>query len=161
MTLYVDESPPKLEGIIVQGGKLIFADEEDMEIHAGLIIVRGGQFRAGTPDAPYEHDLTFVMYGDYYGKQLPEFGNKVIGCFECKFSMYGQVRDTWTTLDATISAGDTSFTVSEDVDWVAGDQIVVASTDFDHNQAEQREIASISGRIVTVTKAFNYKHVAE
>ena len=65
--------------------------------------------------------------------------------------MYGQVRDTWTTLDATISAGDTSFTVSEDVDWVAGDQIVVASTDFDHNQAEQREIASISGRTVTVT----------
>ena len=42
MTLYVDQSTPQLEGIIVENGKLIFADEGDMEIHTGLITVNGG-----------------------------------------------------------------------------------------------------------------------
>lgn len=48
MTLFVDQSTPKLEGIIVEEGKLIFADEADMEIHTGLITVNKGEFRAGT-----------------------------------------------------------------------------------------------------------------
>ena len=42
MTLYVDQSTPQLEGIIVENGKLIFADEGDMEIHTGLITINGG-----------------------------------------------------------------------------------------------------------------------
>jgi len=49
------------------------------------------------------------------------FGNKGIACLNCKFSMYGKPRiPTWTTISATISPNDISFTVSEDVDWVAG-----------------------------------------
>ncbi len=48
MTLLVDQSTPRLDGIIVQGGKLIFSDEADMEIHTNLITLNGGEFRAGT-----------------------------------------------------------------------------------------------------------------
>ena len=75
--------------------------------------------------------------------------------------MYGKERTrTWTTLAATISPGDSSFTVRESVDWVAGEEIVVASTDFDHNHAERRTILSVSGTTITVTKQFVYKHVS-
>ena len=64
------------------------------------------------------------------------FGNKGIGCMECKFSMYGAQRQkTWTMIANTINPGDSAFDVIETVDWVIGDRIVVASTDFDHNQA--------------------------
>ena len=42
MSLYVDESTPQLEGIVVEEGKLIFADEADMEIHAGIITINKG-----------------------------------------------------------------------------------------------------------------------
>lgn len=50
--------------------------------------------------------------------------------------MYGQERSqTWTMLASTVSAGATTLTLQEDVDWVAGEKIVVASTDFDHNHA--------------------------
>ena len=139
MTLFVDESTPKLEGIIVEAGTLMFADEADMEIHAGLIMLNGGKFIAGTEDKPYEHKLTFVMYGEYYGTQTPIAGNKGIVCIECKFSMHGQVRTkTWTMLSATVSPGDNSFTVEDSIDWQVGEKIVIASTDFDHNQAEER-----------------------
>ena len=53
MTLFVDQSTPKLEGIIVEGGALVFADEEDMEIHTGLITLNGGRFIAGKEKKPY------------------------------------------------------------------------------------------------------------
>ena len=53
MTLFVDQSTPQLEGIIVEEGKLVFADEDDMEIHAGLITLNGGEFIAGTENKPY------------------------------------------------------------------------------------------------------------
>ena len=42
MTLYVDQSTPKLEGIVVEEGKLIFSDEKDMEVHAGSITINKG-----------------------------------------------------------------------------------------------------------------------
>ena len=42
MTLYMDETTPQLEGIITLGGNLFFADEADMEIHAGIIVMNGG-----------------------------------------------------------------------------------------------------------------------
>ena len=63
------------------------------------------------------------MYGGYYDKQLPLYGNKGIACIECKFSMHGAVRTkTWTTLSATVdpsvNAPVTQITLSEDVDWV-------------------------------------------
>lgn len=42
------------------------------------------------------------MHGDYYGTQLPGFGNKVIGCHSCTFDLHGEKRDkTWTELSIT------------------------------------------------------------
>ena len=38
--------------------------------------------------------------------------------------------------------------------------VVVASTSYDHNEAEEMTIASVSGRVVKLTKAFKYKHFA-
>ena len=43
MALYVDQSTPILEGILVEGGKLIFADEQNsIEVHTGFITLNGG-----------------------------------------------------------------------------------------------------------------------
>ena len=79
------------------------------------------------------------MYGEYYGTQTAIAGNKGIVCIECKLSMYGKERvKTWTMLSATINPGDNQFTVEDTIDWQVGEKIVVASTDFDHNQAEER-----------------------
>lgn len=101
------------------------------------------------------------MYGSYWGRQQPIIGNKGIGCIKCKLSMWGQERTkTWTTISATISAGDTSFTVSEAVDWQVGEEIVVASTDYEHTHAERRTITNVAGNTFTVDSAFEHKHLS-
>jgi hypothetical protein len=92
-----------------------------MTIQAESIIVKGGRFIAGTEANPYQHNLMFIMSGDYYGAQLPMFGNKVIGCLECKFSMYGKERSkTWTSLQSTVAIGSKTLILTEDVDWQIG-----------------------------------------
>lgn len=150
-----------MEGIIVENGTIEFADESDMTVSAGFITLRGGEFIAGTEEDDYDHKLTFVMYGNYYAPQQPMFGNKGIGCLECKFSMIGKKRTpTWTMIATTINAGENQFTVIEDVDWQVGEHIVVASTSYDHNEAEERVIKSISGRTITVDRNFKYSHYA-
>jgi len=116
---------------------------------------------AGTEDKPYQHQLTFELHGDYYGAQLPMFGNKGIGCMECYLSLYGQPRTTtWTSLDSTALAGSTSITVQDSIDWQVGEEIVIASTDFDHNQAERRTIAAVNGKTLTLNQSLNYQHFA-
>ena len=93
-----------------------------MTVSAGFITMNGGTFIAGTQQHPHLSNLNFVMYGDYYGKQQPMFGNKGIGCLNCKFSMYGKPRSmTWTTISATINPGDTTLTLTDIVDWQVGE----------------------------------------
>lgn len=97
MTLLVDvASTPLLDTIIVEG-KIKFADEQDMTLDARYFLVIGGEFEAGTEDKRYSHNLLITMHGGYYDRQLPIFGNKVLGCLNCKFNMHGQERTpTWT-----------------------------------------------------------------
>lgn len=89
------------------------------------------------------------------------FGNKGIGCMECFLSLYGQKRlYTWTQLNSTINVGDITLTVQDPVDWNVGETIVVASTSFDHYEAESRNIVTVNGNIITVDTPFNNFHFA-
>jgi len=78
------------------------------------------------------------MYGDYYDKQLPMFGNKGIGCKNCKFSMHGrELERTWSEMVATAEKGADEITVIHDVtaDWKVGDRIAIASSSIDHMES--------------------------
>jgi hypothetical protein len=120
MTLLVDQSTPKLAGIAVQNGTIIFANNTNLTVTTGFITVVGGRFIAGTEEQPLNSNLTFILTGGYYDAQQPIGGNKMIFCLECKFSMYGRPRTVWTTLKATITPNSTDLVVNEDVDWQVG-----------------------------------------
>ncbi len=125
-----------MEGIIVENGTIEFSNERDMVVSAEFITLRGGEFIAGTEEDDYDYKLTFVMYGNYYSPQQPMFGNKGIGCLECKFSMIGKKRSpTWTVLNRTVNPDENIITVKEPVDWKVGESIVIASTSYNHNEA--------------------------
>ena len=47
-TLLVDVNTPKLEGIAVEGGTLLFDDSQDLTVRAGFITANRGRFIAGT-----------------------------------------------------------------------------------------------------------------
>ena len=80
MTLLVDQSTPKLAGIAVQNGTIIFANNTDITVNTGFITMVGGQFIAGTEQQPLYSNLTFILYGGYYDAQIPIGGNKMIFC---------------------------------------------------------------------------------
>lgn len=162
MVLLVDQSTPNLQTIIVEGS-IIFADEGEMVIETGSIIVNFGVFRAGTEKVPYQNKLTFLLHGSFYDKQLPGFGNKAIGCHCCKFDMYGTPRlKTWSELTATANVGDTSITISDTVDWAVGEVIVIASTSTDHYEAERRTISTIDtvNKLITFDDPLLHQHLS-
>lgn len=59
--------------------------------------------------------------------------------------IHGKVRTpTWTLLSSTANVGDTVITVDDDVDWVAGEQIFVTSSETNHAESEVRIIKEIN-----------------
>ena len=157
--LIVDRSTPKLNLILVEGTIIFF--NTDLTIQAETILVSKGTFIAGTQAIPFVNKLTFILSGDYSGKQLPEFGNKAIGCYNCHFSIHGKTRaPVWTELSETAAVGATVIKVATAVDWIAGEEIVIASSSYEHSEAERRTIASIDGtkKEITLTQALTYKH---
>ena len=163
MVLLVDQSTPKLYSIIVEGW-IVFSDELPvMLVQTNMLIVEYGVFQAGTEKSPYVNNLTFVLTGDYYDKQLPGFGNKVIGCHSCTFDLHGKPRNvTWTELIQTVNVGDLNLTLTTPVDWKVGEVIVVVATSYNHTEAEQKVITAIdaSKTTITVDTAFAYQHLS-
>ena len=75
--------------------------------------------------------------------------------------MHGRTKEVvWTELSETASAGSKQIKLTTAVDWEAGEQIVLASTEYEHSEAEQMTIAAIdaSKKIVTLTEALKHSH---
>ena len=68
-------------------------------------------------------------------------------------------KNTWTKLasDRRRQAA-TSIQVLNAAGWRVGDEIVLASTDFNPRQAERRTISAISGNTITLDKKLDYMH---
>ena len=76
-------------------------------------------------------------------------------------SLHGNRKDSWTKLAKTAAAGSNTIEVLNAGDWKKGDEIVVASTDFDPHQAERRTISSISGKVITLDQKLEYMHYGQ
>src|SRR4051812_27002104 len=73
-------------------------------------------------------------------------------------NLHGPEKNTWTKLAKTAEAGSTSIEVLNAAGWRAGEEIVLASTDFDPRQAERRTISAIRGNTITLDKKLDYMH---
>lgn len=67
----------------------------------------------------------------------------------------------WTRLGSTATSGQTSITLSEGVNWSAGFEILLTTTDTRIDHAERLTIANVSanGTVLTLTSALTYTHV--
>jgi hypothetical protein len=60
-------------------------------------------------------------------------GNKVIGCHMCELDIHGvKPSHYYSLLSSTANVGATSIMVDDLTDWKVGDEIVIASSDWDH-----------------------------
>ena len=82
---------------------------------------------------------------------------------ESTISMHGidGEKVSWTQLAATVDRGSKAITLAETVNWEVGDEIVIAPSGFDANEAEKRTIIAVDGNKVTLDKALEYEHFGE
>ena len=148
LNLLVDiDSSPELNMVLVDGGSITFPSNPDPNhvrtFDAKVIFIRNGIFEAGTERDPYSSKLVITMHGKKYDPTVPIYGNKVLGGRYSTIDMHGIARDTaWTNLDSTVAAGATEITLVKTVDWRAGEKIMITSTSFERDEAEEVLISS-------------------
>jgi hypothetical protein len=104
-TLIVDVSTEVLFAVIIEGG-IYFSDNYGISFHSYYFLIQGGEAMAGCKTNPRVNKLNIVQYGNYFTRPLPEFGNKVIGCYKCKMQFYGQSKaPNWTYLAEDVKKG--------------------------------------------------------
>jgi cell migration-inducing and hyaluronan-binding protein len=152
----LDVSPPTLGGMTING-KLRFADESDLELNTEWIMVHG-ELEIGTEASPFTHKATITLTDNVKDEQLMGMGDRGIMLSGGTLNMHGNRSNSWTKLAATAEAGSSSIEVLDASQWQVGDQIVLASTDYDPRQAEVRSIAAISGNSLTLDQPLEYMH---
>lgn len=167
---------PILNLVNIEGG-LIFLPVEnesdpnyDRYFSAHNIMVRNGFLQAGTKEFPYTSKLTITLYGEEYDPYIPLYGNKVLAIRYSRLDMHGQERvRTWTDLKFTANAGESLIILNDmngdDLDWQVGEEIVIASTDYEGRNSEKKVITSISATttnpVIGLDSPLDFTHFAE
>jgi hypothetical protein len=158
-TVLLDVSPPALGGITING-KLSFSDESDLELNTEWIMVHG-ELEIGTEAQPFTHNATITLTDIVKDEQLMGMGDRGIMLSGGTLNLHGNRSNTWTKLAATAEAGSSTIEVLDASQWQAGDEIVLASTDYNPRQAERRTIAAINGNSITLNEALEYMHFGQ
>ncbi len=152
----LDVSPPALGGVTING-KLSFANTADVELTTEWIMLHG-ELEIGTEAAPHTRKATITLANNVKDEELMGMGDRGIMISGGTLNLHGNRKNTWTKLAATAEAGSNSIQVLNAAEWRVGDEIVLASTDFNPRQAERRTISAISGNTITLDKKLDYMH---
>jgi len=159
MDVVLDVSPPPLHGLRING-KLSFADNKDLELTTEWIMVHG-ELEIGAEASPHKRNATITLTNNVPGEDIETMGDRGIMMMGGTLSLHGTEKNSWTKLTKTAAAGSNTIEVLNPGDWKKGEQIVVASTDFDPHQAEERTISSISGNKITLDQKLQYMHYGQ
>jgi len=135
-------------------GSLIFSRNVNTNLDVGNVFVhRQGYLEIGTALDPIpagvEATLRFVNAED------GEHGLHISG----EGQIHGHpVQHVYTRLAESASKDSTTIEVEDAVGWVAGDQIVIASTSRDPGDSEINVVDSIDGRDMTLKSKLKFRH---
>src|SRR6188508_2906098 len=162
----LDVSPPALGGVTIDG-KLSFANSADLELTTEWILLHG-ELEIGTEAKPHTRKATITFTNNVKDEDIGGMGgpndksDRGIAIMGGTLNLHGERRlNTWTKLAQTAAAGSTSIQVLDASSWRVGDEIVLASTDFDPRQAERRTIAAIRGNTITLDKKLDFMHFGQ
>src|SRR4029079_1956176 len=152
----LDGSPPALNGLTIDG-KLSFANTADLELTTEWVMVHG-ELEIGTEAWPHTRKATITLTDNVKGEDIgvpaatvaSERVDRGIILMGGTLNLHGDRKHTWTKLPNPANAGSTSIQVLDASGWRVGDEIVLASTDFDPRQAERRTISAIKGNAITL-----------
>src|SRR5689334_6987540 len=162
MHVILDVSPPALRSVTING-TLSFADNKDLELTTEWVMVHG-ELEIGTEARPHTHMATITLTDNVKDEDMSGVGgtsdrsDRGIMMMGGTLNLHGNRTNSWTKLSKTADAGSNSIEVLNAAGWRVGDEIVLASTDFDPRQAERRTIAAIKGNTITLDKKLDYMH---
>ena len=162
MDVVLDVSTPPLRGLTING-KLSFANNRDLELTTEWIMLHG-ELEIGTEKSPHTRKATITFTNNVKDEDISGIGgttdrvDRGIMLMGGTLNLHGDRQNTWTKLANTAPAGSTSIQVLNAAGWRVGDEIVLASTDFDPRQAERRTISAISGNTITLDRKLDYMH---
>src|SRR5215470_14610459 len=157
----LDVSTPPLHGLTING-KLSFADNKDLELTTEWIMLHG-ELEIGTEAKPHTRKATITLTDNVKGEDFGGMGgndrsDRGIMLMGGTLNLHGNRKDSWTKLAKTAAAGSNTIEVLNAGDWKKGDEIVLASTDFNPRQAERRTISAISGNTITLDQKLDSMH---
>jgi hypothetical protein len=158
--ILLDVAPPALRSLTLNG-KLSFSNALDLELKTEWIYVSGGELDIGSEANPYTRKATITLTDNVPNEDINTMGDRGIMMLGGTLSLHGDRTNAWTKLARTAKAGSATITVLNAAGWRKGDQIVLASTDFDPHQAEERTVTAISGNALTLDKPLQYMHFGE
>src|SRR5580700_9591940 len=162
MNVVLDVTPPALRSLTING-KLSFADNKDLELSTEWVMVHG-ELEIGTEARPHTRKATITLTDNVKDEDMSGIGgtndrsDRGIMMMGGTLNLHGNRTNSWTKLSRTAEAGGNSIEVLNAAGWRAGDEIVLASTDFDPHQAERRTIAAIRGNTITLDKKLDNMH---
>src|SRR5690554_1248384 len=159
MEVVLDVSPPPLRSLTIDG-KLRFANDKDIELITEWIMLHG-ELHIGSEAEPHTRNATITLVDNVPGEDINTMGDRGIMLMGGTLHLHGDRVHTWTKLAKTAEKGSTRIEVLDATGWRVGDEIVLASTDFDHKQAERRTIAAIDGNVITLDRPLEYMHFGE
>ncbi|MCL6249487.1 G8 domain-containing protein [Altererythrobacter sp. KTW20L] len=160
MDVLLDVVPPTLRSLTIDG-KLTFSNDLDIELATDWIYLRRGELHIGSEERPHTAKATITLTDNVPGEDINTMGDRGIMLMGGTLSLHGDREHTWSKLSGTAEAGATRIEVLDASGWRVGDEIVLASTDFDPRQAEKRTIAAISGNAITLDRPLQYMHFGE
>lgn len=166
----LDTSTARLDNLLVEGCVEVDAAAASTALDARWILVRGGgALRAGTPEQPHVGRFTITLWGtneteSIIGSGIMALGTKVLAIGQDgTLSLHGAARakTSWVQLNAHAAVGATSITVDRATGWTVGDQIVIAASGWDPQEAERVTIAAVNGNQINFTPALKHRHFGQ
>jgi len=153
----LDVSPPALGGLSIDG-KLTFANNADLELTTEWIMLHG-ELAIGSEANPHTRKATITLTNNVPDEDpMGGMGDRGIMISGGTLNLHGDRQHTWTKLSKTAEAGSNSIEVLDAAGWRVGDEIVLASTDFNPRQAERRTISAIRRNTLTLDRNLEYMH---
>src|SRR6186713_2334370 len=153
----LDVSPPALGGLSIDG-KLTFANDADLELTTEWIMLHG-ELAIGSEASPHTRNATITLTNTVKNEDvMAGMGDRGIMISGGTLNLHGDRTNTWTKLSSTANAGSISIEVLNAAGWRVGDELVLASTDYDPRQAERRTISAIRGNKLTLDRKLDYMH---
>ncbi len=157
--IVLDVSPPALRSLTIMG-TLKFADKKDISLATDWIMLEG-RLSIGSSAQPYTGNATITLTDTVKDENIMSMGDRGIFVMGGTLELFGKSKTSWTKLSETAPMGATSVDALSVNGWEVGDSIVLASTDFNPKQAEQKVIKAINATTLELDSPLRFEHFGQ